>query len=353
MNDAAALPAPATASTVARNNAFDVIKGVLVLVMVAYHVMSIMSSARFEDFRYLRFVSGSFIFISGFVLTRFFAASFQSDAKAASGRLIVRGLKVLALFTALNLLIQSSGVGNVQKPQLGHEGYWQHAASIYLQGNGRMSSFLILLPIAYLLMLAPAVLWLLSRQRTGAGWWLLAATLLLAAWPATTADAPVLEFMLIGLAGLCLGKLTPSDKLRGRHLARRLLNRWPPALALAGLVLSLWFTGRFNHNLAAYTLGIAAMLKCLYDLACVLSSHGPAGRGLALLGRYSLATYIAQIVFIQMLFRLSHQQRWQLGLPLMAFGLSTALAMWGLCVMLERLRARWQAVDRSYRLIFS
>ena len=48
----------------ARDARFDMIKGTLVLLMVIYHVMSIASTATAEDYRYIRFISGSFIFVT-------------------------------------------------------------------------------------------------------------------------------------------------------------------------------------------------------------------------------------------------------------------------------------------------
>src|SRR5437773_12328687 len=99
------------------NAAFDAVKGVLVLLMIVYHVMSIASTAGAEAFRYVRFTSGSFIFISGFIVSRFFASSFEKDPAATSRKLLGRGLKVLLIFTALNVLIQASGFGNAAKRQ--------------------------------------------------------------------------------------------------------------------------------------------------------------------------------------------------------------------------------------------
>lgn len=330
-----------------RDYAFDFVKGILVLLMVVYHVMSIMSTAGPDDFRYIRFISGSFIFVSGYIVAQFFESRFERDPVATSKRLMARGLKLLAIFTALNMLIHTTGIGNADKLQLGPEGFWSHASSIYLQGDGSISSFLILLPIAYLLIMAPVFLLASALKRPAMAFLMLAGALTSAAMPAVTGRSAVLEFMLVGVAGLCAGLLAGPGGLPPIRFALR------RPLALMGLALSLWLTGQLSDNVATYTIGIAIVLKCLYELVPLESVGGPLARGTALLGRYSLASYIAQIVLIQTLFRLFGKQRWPLGAEIAAFCLVTGMALVGLCLLLDRLRARSAAVDRSYRLIFS
>src|SRR5262245_25828550 len=102
-----------------RDLPLDFVKGMLVIVMVIYHVMNIFSTARSEAYGYIRFVSGSFIFISGYIIAIFYEQKFQIDRIGTSQRLIMRGLKLLLVFTVLNILINVTGVGNPNKAQLG------------------------------------------------------------------------------------------------------------------------------------------------------------------------------------------------------------------------------------------
>ena len=192
---------PPQSTLITRDFAFDFVKGALVWLMVVYHVMSIMSTAAPEDYRYIRFISGSFIFIAGYILARFFEPAYRRDPLAASWRLVIRGFKVLLIFTALNMLIHATGIGNAHRLQLGTGGYWSHAASVYFRGDGSISSFVILLPIAYLLMTAPAFLLLSSFKRPAIALLMLLATLTAAAIPAITDQSAVVEFMLVGVCG--------------------------------------------------------------------------------------------------------------------------------------------------------
>src|SRR5215831_3468688 len=131
-----------------RDSAFDSVKGMLVLFMVVYHVMSITATAGVEGYRYIRFVSGSFIFMSGFIVSRFFAGPFERDPGKTSRGLVNRGVKVLLMFTVLNGLIYATGFGNLEKLERWREGSVANAAAVYLTGDGDRKSVVILLPIA-------------------------------------------------------------------------------------------------------------------------------------------------------------------------------------------------------------
>jgi hypothetical protein len=331
----------------ARDSACDCVKGCLVVLMVIYHVMSIMSAAETEDFRYIRFVSGSFIFVTGYIVARFMQPGFSRDPMTVSRRLVIRGVKIFLIFTALNVLIQATGVGNVDKMQLGPDDYWTHAATIYLVGDGRVSSFVILLPIAYLLMVAPVLLRLASYNEKWMPAFMLAIVLVVAALPTLTARSAVIEFMLIGLVGACAGLLSRPFETGSSD------SRWRWLAALGALFVSVWIAGNLGNSVATYTLGIALVSKCMYEVA----HSGPAIRGLsssmALLGQYSLLSYIAQIVGIQLLFRLFGKVRWPLGLELGMFCLVTVVTLILFCMLLNHLRARSTAVDKVYRLVFA
>lgn len=325
-----------------RDAAFDAVKGVLVVLMVIYHVLSIATTAGAEAFRYIRFISGSFILISGFVVVRFMWDRFARAPHDTSLRLVQRGGKVLLIFAALNLAIHASGFGNAAKAQLGAQGFVENAATIFLRGDGRLSSFLILLPIAYLLMLAPLFLAIARRGPALVSGTLLLAALALAA--ASGEPAPVAGFLLVGLCGLCLG--TPV-------LAERLVGARRPGLpaALVGLLLTLWLAGRYGGPLVLYCIGVACVLRFMYDALRWLPERW---LGLAaLVGRYSLPAYIAQILLIQCVFRVLGGERAAPDWRTFVFAAAIAAANVALCVLTERLRSRSSVIDRTYRWVFA
>lgn len=101
-----------------RDLTLDLVKGALVVVMVVYHAMNIFSTAGPDEYAYVRFVSGSFILMSGYIVARFHEARFKADRRSTSRRLVVRGLKLLMLFTLLSLLINLMGKGNPTRSSL-------------------------------------------------------------------------------------------------------------------------------------------------------------------------------------------------------------------------------------------
>ncbi len=338
--------APVSAAGRARAHALDAVKGVLVLSMVGYHALSIATAADAEVFRYIRFISGSFIFISGFVVARFMGERFAQEPAVTSQRLVARGSKIVALFTVLNLAIALSGIGNVAKQQLGLGGFIANVVAIYLWGDGRMASFTILLPIGYLMMVTPAVLALFARAPVVAPPALLALALALIAHPAVGDRSLNVDFMLIGLAGLALG--TPP-------WAQRLFEARTPALFVLAVALAatLWFTGRWGGQGPLYVVGVALIFKLLHDSARQLLESGAVMRMATLLGRYSLFAYIAQIALIQFFFRASGAQRWSVGAEVALVCSVTVVLLVASCVALDKLRLSSRLVDRSYRLVFS
>lgn len=338
MRSDAVIAAPASA----RDAAFDSVKGVLVLLMVAYHVLSIATTAGAEAFQYIRFLSGSFIFMSGFVVVRFMWERFAHAPRDTSLRLLQRGLKVLLIFAALNLAIHASGFGNMAKAQLGLQGLVENAATIFVHGDGRLSSFLILLPIAYLLMLAPLFLVIARRGPLLASVTLLVVALALAG--AAADPTPVAAFLLVGLCGLCLGVPTLAERVVGARRAGL------PA-TIAGLVLVLWLAGRYGDPLVLYCIGVALVLRFMYDAVRWLPRRWL--ELTALVGRYSLPAYIVQILLIQCVFRALVEQRAEPGWGTLLFIVAVAAATMSLCVLMEQLRRRSSVIDSTYRWVFA
>ena len=96
---------PREAGKAARNLALDFTKGALVLFMVLYHTMNYFMENRGGAWlKYLRFLPPSFIFITGFLISNVYLTRYGSGDARLYRRLIVRGLKLVMIFTLLNLL---------------------------------------------------------------------------------------------------------------------------------------------------------------------------------------------------------------------------------------------------------
>src|SRR5690242_13803806 len=91
---------PAKAS---RIPALDFTKGALVLIMVLYHWINYFIGPDL-DYRYLRFLTPSFIFITGFLVSNVYLSKYRVNDPYLPKRLLTRGLKLLAVFIGLNVL---------------------------------------------------------------------------------------------------------------------------------------------------------------------------------------------------------------------------------------------------------
>ncbi len=328
------------------DSTFDIIKGALVVWMIVRHTTIIASTADDGYFaRYINFLSGSFIFITGYMIGRFAQRKFERDPGPSALRLVSRGLKLLLLFSALNLAIQASGFGNTGKEQMGLAGLLARLGDIYA-GDPGVVSFLVLLPIGYLLVLSPLLLFAASGGRR----WGAVAVLALCLIAGTLAFLPqsslVMKFMLTGIIAVALGQLSAPPHPGISSATRNLL-------AIALLAAGTWIAGPLGINMSVYAVGVGLVILALYLAGGTLQPNGRVGTTLALLGRYSLVGYILQVLMIQVLLRASGGERLPPGPELMAIGLATLAAVLAACWTLERVRPRSRSLDGAYRFVFS
>src|SRR5690242_11816494 len=90
--------------------ALDFTKGALVLIMVLYHWMNYFVEADGSIYKYLRFLTPSFIFITGFLISHVYLSKSRSSGWTIAGRLLGRGFKLLAIVACLNLALNSIGI---------------------------------------------------------------------------------------------------------------------------------------------------------------------------------------------------------------------------------------------------
>src|SRR5262245_13312773 len=95
----------AAAGATQRIAALDFTKGALVLFMVLYHWLNYFVASQGEFYRYLRFLTPSFIFITGFLISNVYLSRYRISDPRLPRRLVQRGLKTLAIFIILNILI--------------------------------------------------------------------------------------------------------------------------------------------------------------------------------------------------------------------------------------------------------
>src|SRR5688572_6573558 len=142
----------------ARDESLDWVKGLLVVLMVVYHSLNY-SPYHPLAFDYLAFLPPSFIFLAGFLLTNSYLGRYDVTDWRLHRRLVIRGAKLILLFSALNLSLYFIAVGPAALGQ-----FAENFQSIYVVPAKRAASFSVLASIGYLLLLAPLLLRIVSRS---------------------------------------------------------------------------------------------------------------------------------------------------------------------------------------------
>jgi peptidoglycan/LPS O-acetylase OafA/YrhL len=329
--------------------ALDFTKGALVLLMVLYHWINYFIGQEVTYYyKYLRFLTPSFIFIAGFMISNVYLSKYAAADPRLSKRLFSRGLKLFAIFLALNL------ARILAVPFLGTDSQAQNLLdpknlfTVFVSGNfpvsgSKLVSFSILVPISYLLMLSGALMIPYRRYRytfhavCGA---LLLGILILGMTGARSYD---LEFVTMGMLGVLAG-FAPIESIN-----RLVQHPYLLVLAYAGYVAAITLWDVYFPLLAV---GTALSLMVIYSIGSRASESGKITGEMILLGKYSLLGYISQIGILQTLAAGFH--RLNLGFAGLVLSFLAAFAFTIVSVeIVDRARTRMTSVDRMYRWVFA
>ncbi|HTZ58181.1 MAG TPA: acyltransferase family protein [Acidobacteriaceae bacterium] len=343
-------PSSARSAKSVRNPALDFTKGALVLIMVLYHWFNYFYSAQEDVYKYLRFLTPSFIFITGFLISNIYLGKYSVSDSRLPRRLAQRGFKILGVFLALNV-VRAVLLSRGSRDQLLSEyASLQGLTRMYVTGTNlgggqtKAMAFYVLLPIAYLLMLS-ALLLLVARFYRHTFYVSCGAMLLFAlALDAYGVSSTNLELVAIGLLGVVCG-YAPIQRVNG-------LVRHP--FMLSGLYAAYLYSITVWN--VVYPLQIVGVLLSLMIIYLIGSAGNEKRRVRAitiLLGKYSLLGYIAQIAVLQVLRRglsvagLSSQIAMVVSFP-------TAVALTiGVVAASDWARRGSGRADRLYRAVFA
>ena len=285
-----------------RDHALDMVKGFLVLAMVVYHTATTFlpdGALQHQIYHSLHIVSGSWIFISGFIIIMHYREKFGRNPTGISRRLVVRGVKLLLLVSVLNFVITLLMRYDTLDSMLIPQALW----NIYVIGDGQ-ASFEILIGIGYLLILGP--LFLLHRIIGPLLALILVAAGMVYQFVGTT-QLPSNAWMLVcGLSGLLAGVAAARGRLAAlvfHPIAGR------AALILAAVATVVYLGPLTTHwslrtMLFAYIPGIVVSLLFLYILATRLRWEGASEQVFSLMAHYSLSCYVGQMFIIMALHRI-------------------------------------------------
>jgi peptidoglycan/LPS O-acetylase OafA/YrhL len=319
--------------------ALDFTKGALVVVMVLYHWMNYFVMADGSVYKYLRFLTPSFIFIAGFLISQVYLSKYQRSGSHVPGRLLLRGFKLLAIVVCLNL---AQGTARVRALEASM-GDWSTSdiAAAYLTGIARVA-FSVLVPIAYLLILSAGLLVLSRHYRNIFHVACLVSVACALVLELKGIRSGYLQLVSIGMLGISVGYV-PMDRING--LVRRPLAIFVPYLAYLAAI-TLW-----DDSYLLQVVGVSLSLAIIYWIGLECAEAGRIGKVVTLLGQYSLFAYIAQIVILQVLRRSIGPFDVSVGASGAAFLLCVACTIVSVEV-LDRARVRVAGVDKAYTAVF-
>lgn len=336
-----------TGSTSSRISALDFTKGALVLFMVLYHWLNYFVASNGDFYRYLRFLTPSFIFIAGFLVSNVYFPKYRRGDLKTPARLLVRGLKILGIFLVLNLaigmLISMSATGNLIP-----EHFSVAAPSLYIQGTTwvagvKAAVFYVLIPISYLLMVSAALLIMCGFYKYAFHAATAVCLLTIYFLDQRGSQNPNLELLTMGLLGVLAGYI-PLAKINWfvRHPYTLLVS-----YALYLVAITLW-----NIPYPLQIAGVCLTLLVLYVLGSRPGEPGTVRGHIILLGKYSLLGYIAQMAFLQIIHRFVRHIDFGDGGLLISFFLGFALTMTSIEAV-DRLRKVSGTFNTAYKAVFA
>ena len=325
-----------------RIEALDMTKGVLVMAMVVYHSFNY-STDYTLGFKYLPFLPPSFILITGFLISRLYFTPEAARDRRVYGRLFFRGFRLLLLFTLLNVLTQIAGRRKAVATPQGLSYLFDNWYEIYGIGGGHYAAFSILLPIAYLLLLAPLLILLYRTHPLVVPLIAISVAIFCSTLPQGDDYSVNLALLSAGLIGVILGRVPD----RALFLLRRYW--YLPVIVYAGYVA---FTHLVWQSPFDQLLNALLALAAIFSLCAAIGASGFAGRELLIVGRYSLLAYIVQIAVLQVLTRMiGRLEPFTVPFYLQMAGVGLLMILMAEGLQWARSRAVW--VDASYGFIFA
>lgn len=329
--------------------AFDFTKGTLVLFMVVWHWLNYFYGTQGDIYKYLRFLTPSFIFITGFLISYVHFSKYGAGSSTLSKRLFLRGVKLLGVFVTLNLLVSLLVPESFLKDIVSGRSIVADMDAIFftarLSGDevGKVAAFGILVPISYVLMLA-ALLSLACRFFKYT-FHVVCVVLIfcMIVVGLKGIQSANLELVTVGVLGIAFGSV------REDQLQKLVSRSWVilTAYCIYLVAITIW-------DVSLYVQMVGAVLTTALIYLVGVQTEGPSRlRGLILLlGRYSLFGYISQIAILQLL----HASLRHVGISYAILGASfvaaVALTMLSV-VVVDRWRAKSKTIDGIYKAVFA
>lgn len=331
-----------------RDTAMDFTKGALVLFMVLYHWLNYFFGPHGQYYDYLRFLTPSFIFITGFMISQIQLRRYENSGRSLPKRLFVRGVKLLAVFSVLNAVVYAAQ-SRVQTlysfwgESLRSFGWAAFVVGASKTADGQKSVvFNILVPIAYLLIVS-AVFVLTKRVRYASYCTLFVLILAVTSIWFWNLENAYLDLLMIGVLGVVIG--FAERKQIASIISHPYILTMLYCLFLA--VVTIW-----GVPLPVEIASVILTTALLYSAGSRLATPGMARRRTILLGKYSLLGYIGQIAILQGLRRISWLTQHGIGASVGALLLGALLTV-AIVEAVDIARQKSKIANDLYRLVFA
>ncbi len=320
----------------------DFVKGILVLFMVIYHSLNYRGYETLPH-DYLLFVPPSFVMIAGFIITHGYVPKYGLSSRKLISRLTLRSCKLLLLFTFLNVgavVIFSSKYGGIASSLANFMGNW---TEIYILGGSRRAAFEVLLPIGYALFLAIPVLKLQSLFPYAVCGVSVATVAFCLVAQFCNYPAYNLNLISAGAVGMAIG-LLPDHKMNA--VSRSLI-------ALVSIYALYWVCFLlYGDKYMIQLFATLIYLLIIYAVGSRIDMQRRLSKQALLLGRYTMLSYIIQILFLQLFMRLPVYSVSGLS-GTMVIIVSTMLSTWLTILVVDYARGKSDALDGAYKKIFA
>lgn len=339
-----ATAAAARISNSARNPALDFTKGALVVFMVLYHWLNYFFGSSGDIYRYLKFLTPSFIFISGFLISNVHLSRYGFSDALLPARLMQRGLKILGLFILLNVTIATAFPHN-GRVSLDPSSFVATfvTGNVAREGGVKAAAFGILVPIGYMLVLSAGLVIVARRFKDAFKAACGVLFLLVLILSLIGRESENVELLAIGSLGVVFGYL-PIERV---NAAAKHLGVLGAAYLVYGIAITIW-----DVVYPLQVLGVCLTLAALYGLGRRWEERGAAQRLLVTLGKYSLFGYVVQIMILYVLLKVS--QSFERGPAESMLYLAAALTLTALSVkIVDRARRKMKGIDWLYKAVFA
>jgi hypothetical protein len=319
-------------------------KGMLVLLMVVYHVLNYL---QYEDIphRYMAFLPCSFIMITGILVTKMYLSERGFSFKTVGLRLSVRAMKLVILFTCLNVAARMIWSENHFQAVLNIHAFFKRWFEIYVIGGeqGNNVAFEVLVPIGYTLFFAVLILKIQSIKPYFISYLALFIFGICALMDVYGGSIYNVYLLSAGIVGLALGKINIE-----------VIDRYAVSWKFLAMLL-LIYLGIFVFEIDNYVSQITntcIVLMLIYSIGYVINS-GFWFSQLCLLGRYSLMSYIFQILYLQVIksIEIPSVGPYLSGAFMLMIG--TAFFTWISVILVNYGRTKSKTIAWTYSVIFA